>query len=353
MTIDLHLLVEMKLDWDDAIPENLRSIWISNFHMIQEMKNLKYKRAVVPEDAVNVEINTLDFGDASQSMACSAIYARFLRKNGEYSSQLVFSRSKIIPDGTSIPRAELIAALLNTHTGEVVRRAFGKYHQNHIKLCDSEIVLHWLKNEDKPLKQWVRNRVLEVKRFTQIEDWYHVDSKNMIADIGTRKGSSIADVDQDSLWINGLDWMKKSIEEMPLRSVNNITLNQNVVIEIKKEENCNIPVIKIHNNFIPGRKLPEEIQERYEFSRYVIDPNRHRFDTIIRIMALVYKYINCLRNKASTKIKISHFDVKDINISPNEIKQAKMYFYMKATEELKHFNEEKHYSKFTVTSPLD
>ena len=44
----------------------------------------------------------------------------FLRKNGTYSSQLVFRRSKIVPDGLSQPRAELLVATINTQTGKEV-----------------------------------------------------------------------------------------------------------------------------------------------------------------------------------------------------------------------------------------
>ena len=38
MKIDLHELVERKLDWDDVIPDNLRSVWVSNFEMIRNSK---------------------------------------------------------------------------------------------------------------------------------------------------------------------------------------------------------------------------------------------------------------------------------------------------------------------------
>lgn len=158
--LDLHELCQRKLEWGDVIPDDLRLNWISNFNTIKEMRNLRYNRAVVPSDVKNLNIGILDFGYSSKVMACSAIYARFERTNGGFSCQLVLGRSKIIPEETSQPRAELIAALLNTHSGEVVKRSFGDYHQYHVKISDSEIVLHWLKNEEKPLKQWVRNRVI-------------------------------------------------------------------------------------------------------------------------------------------------------------------------------------------------
>ncbi|MCH2406211.1 MAG: A17 family peptidase, partial [Nitrosopumilus sp.] len=123
MKLDLNVLVKRKLDWDDTIPDDLRYVWISHFEMIMELGQIRFKRAIVPHDAVNLNINTIDTGDASGSIACVAIYARFQKKNGEFSCQLVFARSKILPENITQPRGELFAANLNAHTGEVVKRS--------------------------------------------------------------------------------------------------------------------------------------------------------------------------------------------------------------------------------------
>ena len=139
----------------NLIPEKLTR----RHEMMQEIGNLKFKRAIVPEDAVNLDINTIDAADASSKVACVAICARFLRKNGTYSCQLVFSRSKLVPNGLSQPRAELFAATMNTRTGEVVKRAFQSNHKKKIKLTDSHVTLHSICNPDKQLKQWVSIKI--------------------------------------------------------------------------------------------------------------------------------------------------------------------------------------------------
>ena len=41
----------------------------------------------------------------------------------------------------------------HTHTGEVVRRTFGEHHNNALKFTDSQILLHWISNKSKPMKQ--------------------------------------------------------------------------------------------------------------------------------------------------------------------------------------------------------
>ena len=66
LKIDLHELVKRNLQWDDVIPDNLRAQWISNFEMMNEIKTLTFKRAIVPEDAVKLDIKTSEFGDASK-----------------------------------------------------------------------------------------------------------------------------------------------------------------------------------------------------------------------------------------------------------------------------------------------
>ena len=166
----MHTLVKRGLSWDDVIPDDLRSVWVSHFEMMQEIGNLRFQRTVVPEDAVNLDINTIDASDASNKMVCVAIYAGFLRRNGTYFCQLVFSRSKVVPDGLSQPRTELVAATLNIHTGETVKRAFQDNRKGSVKLSDSQVTLHWINNQKKPLKEWVRNMVVEINILTQPKD---------------------------------------------------------------------------------------------------------------------------------------------------------------------------------------
>ena len=233
MKIDLHSLVQRRLDWDDTLPDDLRNSWTLHFEMMQEIGKIKYRRAIVPEEAANLNISTIDFGDASNKLACAAIYARFLMKDGTFSCQLVFSRSKIVPDGLSQPRAELFAATINVHAGEVVRRLLKS--KTRVKLTDSQVVLYWITNHDKPVKQWVRNRVVEISRYTEPSEWMYVSSKDMIADLGTRRVDDIKLVGPESTWINGYDWMKSDINNFSAKSLSEINLGNEEMVSLQKE----------------------------------------------------------------------------------------------------------------------
>ena len=81
----------------------------------------------MPFDAINLDVKTIEMADACQNLACAAVYVRYKKKFGGYSCQLIFSRSKIIPEGITMPRAELFAAVLNATTGHVVCSALKQY----------------------------------------------------------------------------------------------------------------------------------------------------------------------------------------------------------------------------------
>ena len=225
MKVDLHELNVLKFDWDDVLPNEFQALWQTHFEMMQEIGKLRFERAVVPVDAVDLSATTLDFGDASKSLLCVAIYIRFKRKNGMFSCQLIFSRSRIIPEGMTQPRAELYAALVNTHSGEVVRRALGNLHQHALKFTDSQIVLYWICKNDQLLKEWVHNRIIEIHRFTELIQWFYVRSADMIADIGTRRCTSVSVVAPDSDWIQGYQWMKGEESDFPMMNVEQVTLS--------------------------------------------------------------------------------------------------------------------------------
>ena len=344
--LDLHDLTLLKLDWNDVIPEELHNTWLNNFKIMQDLNSLSFRRCIVPQDAESLEIETIDTADASPYLACSAIYARIKRRNGTFSCQLVFARSKILPDRISQPRAEMIAALLNAHTGEVVKRAFGPLHKSSIKLSDSQVVLHWVNNDDKPLKQWVRNRVIEVRRFTILDDWYYVNSKNMIADLGTRRGVSINDVSADSTWVNGFDWMSGNKADFPITAVKDLKLNQSDLSKVHQET---YPVPANPEHYLSNFKcVPDEVKDRYSFSKYVIDPNQFRFSKVVRILAFMLKFVsNCQKRvkKIIKPLKVSSSQSLSNILSTEDIKKARNYFFMKCTDEIKQFVPRKKYEK--------
>ena len=288
--LDLSHLHRIHLKWGDEIPENLRSIWSSNYEMMKEMSHLKWKRAIVPITAKNLKIFTLDASDASPSIACVAIYARFELVDGSFSCQLVLARTKILPLGISTPRAELVAATMSAASGHVVGKSFGKYHDRCIKLTDSTVVLYWISSEDIVLKTWVRERVIEINRLCDKSVWFHIESADNPADLGTRKGAKVEDVCESSPWIKGLPWMSGPEDEFPMKSFRGIQLSHQTIVDAKKES-----LVTNYFHTIQGAEISNssdhKISLHYAFSDYLLDPNKYRFRKVIRVFALVLTFI--------------------------------------------------------------
>ena len=367
LKLDLHDLTTRKLDWDDVIPDNLRNIWSSNIEMIQEIRNIRYNRAVVPHDAVDLNMETIDCADASQSMICVAIYVRFLRKSGDFSCQLLFSRSKIIPDDMSVPRAELLASSMNASTGHVVKTALGERHMRAWKLTDSQVSMHWINCFRSKLKMFVRNLVINILRLSSVDDWRHVDSENMPADIGTRKGLKIDDVGPDSVWINGFPWMAGESSKFPVRTISEIILTNEGKRDAQKEQ---IILDTFEANTLSyNHVVPHVVKDRYSFSKYLIDPFKFRFKKVVRIVAWVLMFLKrCLEPLGRRLNLLENVDMRSdlnafvhpdgatvvthsfhslgplrcpdglsVDMSMGSLEGALRYFFLKATLEIKQF----------------
>ena len=135
----------------------------------------------------------------------------------------------------SQPRAELFAATLNAHTGEIVKRSLQTYHKSSVKLTDSQIVLHWFHNQSKQLKQWTRNQVIEIDRFADKSLWRYIKITTDTTDIGTRRRATLEDISTESVWINGYPWIKLDINEFPTKTNEEIKLDQQELNVINTE----------------------------------------------------------------------------------------------------------------------
>ena len=381
MKLDLRDLCKKGLDWKDCVPVDLIPKWKENFDTITQLRDFKFKRCIVPEDAVSLDMETIEMGDSSLQLACSAIYIRFKRKNGQYSCQLVFGRTKLIPEGMNIPRGELFAAVLTATTGHVVGLALKEFIKNRLCLTDSQIALFWITNKRIPQKEWIRNRHIEIERLTPNASklWRHVDSKHMTADIGTRRGAKLSDVSETSPYVIGPEWGQNDSSTFPVRSAEEIKLSQtdlkNINAETLKLDLTDTDWVSkqladafyVAQSFVcSGEGVLDRIGERYKFSNYIIDPNKFRFRKVIRILAVVFCFLRkLLKRIGKADLVIAQSDIPNqiqcsndrylitlgtsgfpfqsakglaVEVSDQNIMRALNYFYKKATLEVKEFS---------------
>ena len=100
LKLDLHALCSLKLDWDDQVPLELLDRWAQNMHNIQDLRDVYFRRSVIPADAASCQVDLIVAVDASQYIGVAGIYGRVAVKGGGHSCQLMLARSKIMSDLT-------------------------------------------------------------------------------------------------------------------------------------------------------------------------------------------------------------------------------------------------------------
>jgi hypothetical protein len=335
----LHLseLSVYKLDWDDSIPEKYLDRWVSNIEEMQTLGKYYFSRSVIPADAANLDLSYIVSCDASQEICICTVHSRVLKRDGTYHVQILTAKSKIVTKLT-IPRAEMKGAVIASALAFNVKQDTGDRLGQVIYVTDSSIVLYWLKQDQRPLQTGVRNAVLEVRRLTELESWYHVSSADNVADIGTRSDIPV-DVGLDSEWTSGKPWMSWKFDEMPLRSVEQITLNS----EQKKQAALEMKAKDIQGVIL--HSLVDKVGQRHSFSKYIYDPTRRPWPKSVRTMSIVLcflsKMMGLIGRKLKTQIWHPKVDPEDPETenhdSPRNLQKAANYYFIKATAEVKQF----------------
>ena len=136
----------------------------------------------------------------------------------------VFSKTRLSPtEAISIPRLELLAAVIGTRCLKFVQKAMKlEIDSEHIWL-NSQCVLCWIDSK-KPLNTFVENRVNEIRDQKDIKFLY-IHTKENPADLAQR----------NRLWWKGSDWLTQSTKEWPVWNFNKE--NESLVSETESELN--------------------------------------------------------------------------------------------------------------------
>ena len=218
---------------------------------------------------------------------------------------------------------------------------------------------------------------------TKRENWYYINSKNNIADLGTKRRTKLSDVLDNSIWVNGHGWAKLDKTQFPIQSFKELKLNKEEIKgyknEILKSEMIDVDWVNKHLEVIHSKSyavlekgVPDKVGERYLFSRYIMDPNKFRFRKVVRIVALLKIRIKSnpntgliIKNEIPAQFKFQNVYLVTQGISPpppppfncenglvvtlseQNISSALDYFYSKATLEVKKFLKGKSYKNIT------
>lgn len=207
-----------KLDWDKEITDSsLLTEWTEFISNISTLTNLKIPRYLF----LHYEITRIEFhgfADASIKAYAACVYLRVIYTNGQISSNLVSSKSRVAPlKVVSLPRLELCAMLLLSKLITKLIAIF-KDHINPkfvVLWTDSQIALHWIASHSSKWNTFVANRVSQIQSITSEFIWRHIDSSDNPADLPSR-GLLAQNIIDCPLWWHGPPFLQNSNSEFSL-----------------------------------------------------------------------------------------------------------------------------------------
>ena len=218
MKILFQRLWEMKVSWDDEVPDPVRDAWL-RWRSEMSMLTMKYIPRCYYDKRTSVASMELHgFSDASEQAYAAVVYLRIECTNGSTQVALVSSKTKVAPiKRLTIPRLELCGAQLLAQLLHHVRLVLDIPLNRSYAWTDSTIVLRWLVGSPKRFKTYVGNRVSNIVELLGPEHWRHVNGVDNPADCASR-GLFPSELIDHNLWWEGPDWLKLPSSHWPDQS---------------------------------------------------------------------------------------------------------------------------------------
>ena len=149
--------------WDDLLPEHHQQEWIKWFQELNDLELVKIPRCLKDPVAKVVELSIHTFTDASESAYAAVVYACHVYESGEVTVRLIASKSRLAPlKAVSIPRLELLGALIGTRLTKQVCTALKVSSHEVTYWVDSVNVGYWIRGQSREYKPFIAHRVGEI-----------------------------------------------------------------------------------------------------------------------------------------------------------------------------------------------
>ncbi|XP_017485823.1 PREDICTED: uncharacterized protein LOC108374345 [Rhagoletis zephyria] len=232
------------ITWDEPIrQEELEKWWrwIGCLPFIEEIRIPRCYKSVSSAERIELHI----FVDASKDAYAAAIYLRAIQNN-KVACSLVASKTRVAPlKPISIPRLELMAAILGLRLANLVTSELSVRLDRRIFWSDSKNVLYWIRSDARKFQQFVAVRIGEILEDSHVQDWRWVSSSENVADDAT-KWSTYPDFNNASRWFIGPDFLSGPEEQWPKTDLNVASDNEHDLIchvDVKQPTSSPLAVI--------------------------------------------------------------------------------------------------------------
>jgi len=303
-----------KVDWDDELQEDTRKRWNNLISELDSLNGIRVPRCYFTNRKKPKNIQIHGFSDASERAYAAVVYLRVVYEDDTVEVKLIASKARVTPSTKqSIPRLELLGAAILARLVDTITNTL-PFEAEKFYWVDSMVVLHWIKNE-RSWKQYIQNRVNEIRRLTTATSWRFCPGLNNPADNPSR-GMSGNDLVASNTWWSGPEFLCQGEEAWPINSNTSQTDNDTILREVTKQpRNCVHSLATSNETNNATLNLDE-----------IIDISRYGYlNKLLRIIAYVLRFVNIVKGQQrSHQRRRSPRKPNHVNISltASEIHQA-------------------------------
>jgi len=274
-------------------------VWLSE---LSQFRNLQLPRCLCESNAT---LQMHVFADASSESYGAVAYMRCVLQTGKISTNLVCAKTKVAPlTSCSIPRLELMAAVVALRMGLAAARALNIPGCDLHFWTDSMNVLWWIRNHSRTYKPFVANRVGEIQAASNPDQWRYVPTKLNPADFASR-GLPAARLIVEELWWNGPEFLCRDEDSWPHTAIPTQNLLVNTEMRKSTRDHCQAVTTLFAHDCVHVTVL-----DRLRPSRY------SSWTRLLRVQGWVLRFINnCQSAPGNRKVG---------ELSPDEIQGSEL-----------------------------
>ncbi|XP_061401555.1 uncharacterized protein LOC133337338 [Musca vetustissima] len=297
LKIILQEIWKSGVDWDQPIQNEQYVKWRKWLQYLPELEQISIPRCYLQTfaDYENADLQLHTFVDASENGYAAVAYLRISQSNNTICS-LIGSKTRVAPlRMTSIPRLELMAALIGARfANNIIKQHSIPLKEKHF-WSDSRTVLSWLTHNSKKYHQFVALRISEILESTEINEWHWVPGKQNVADEAT-KWARRPNISNESRWLKGPPFLL--------------------------EPKCKWPI----DTATPE---PSEVEARISFhndEEILISACRFsKWNRMLRSLAYVVKFKNILKKNYKVKMELTSQELFEAECLLFKIAQQEFY----------------------------
>lgn len=253
----------IRLDWDDELPDSLKSRWINFIYHFENVSAIAVPWFVSRYELVYCRTRSSRiFRRFSICARCDRLSSRCHTQ--WYSMTLISAKTRITPlKRITIPRLLLSAAVLLMKQLIKVREVLELHRMPAYLWTDSTVALAWIKSHPSRWKEFIKNSILFIQELSNSR-WYHISGKENPADLASR---GIYPQRLQKLWWNGSQCYINS----RLRSLSHYQYRLLTHLE-ERARNCAVAIMRPE----PVGSFPKIFLSHYFNSHYCLDLTRSR-----------------------------------------------------------------------------